>query len=236
MRPVGTPLRSRQRTCGTVPDPPATCTSPPPASSSCARRSLRNLASLAAIVASYLADHRPRAEAERRFYAQHASWKALLATVGFARDMRGRRHSHQRRLTRKALAAARSVLPSTGLRSVTSFADLIEAVEAAIGGIRGIGGLMTYDSALRLGAFLELEPELVYLHSGTRRGAKALGLNHRQQALAMSELPVELRSLRPREVEDLLCIYELPLRDLGFAAPQLRTRLHGSAHSRRSRL
>jgi hypothetical protein len=177
-------------------------------SASCATRPPRALDGLEAIVASYIQDYRPRAEVERRFYARHASWEALLDTVGAARDMRGRRHSHQRRLARVAMAAARRALASAGLRSATSFADLIAAVQDAIGGIQGIGELMVYDTALRLGAFLGLEPDLVYLHSGTRQGAKALGLDHRRPALAMRELPAVLRSLRPREVEDLLCIYK----------------------------
>ena len=53
-----------------------------------------------------------------------------------------------------------------------------------------------------------MEPEEFYLHSGTRRGAKALDLAHRLPALLMSALPPEMWSLEPQEVADLLCIYE----------------------------
>jgi hypothetical protein len=187
---------------------------------------------LGAIAASYVEDYRPRAEAERRFYARHASWEALLDTVSFACDMHGRRHSHQRRLARKALAAGRPALALASLRSATSFADLIGAVEGAIGGIPGIGQLMIYDTALRVGAFLGLEPDLVYLHSGTRLGAKALGLCHRRPTLAISELPIKLRDLRPRDVEDMLCIYKLPLQYLRNGTARIGPLFQRSTRSR----
>lgn len=166
------------------------------------------IVSLADIVAHYIRTHRPRALAEMQFYAGHPSWEALLDTVGAARDMHGRHHRHQCCLPRAALATAQRALTSVNLRSAASFAGLISAVECAIGGISGIGPLMVYDTSLRLGAFIGSEPEVIYLHSGTRLGAKALGLNHRQPTLAMTDLPRELQSLRPREVEDLLCIYK----------------------------
>ncbi|MBI4192845.1 MAG: hypothetical protein HY525_20220 [Betaproteobacteria bacterium] len=74
--------------------------------------------------------------------------------------------------------------------------------------VRGIGELYVYDTALRLGAHLRLLPRQVYLHAGTRRGARALGLDHRAKSLAPTKLPAALRCLRPYEMEDVLCIYE----------------------------
>ena len=58
------------------------------------------------------------------------------------------------------------------------------------------------------------EPDRVYLHSGTREGARALGLAAERSFLPMDELPPELRRLKPREVEDLLCIYKGELKRL----------------------
>jgi ABC-type arginine/histidine transport system permease subunit len=65
-----------------------------------------------------------------------------------------------------------------------------------------------YDTALRLGANLRLLPREVYLHAGTRRGARALGLDYRSESVSMRLLPAALRRLRPYEVEDVLCIYK----------------------------
>jgi hypothetical protein len=50
---------------------------------------------------------------------------------------------------------------------------------------------------------LNLFPDKVYLHAGTRLGARALGLRT-AATLKMSELPKEFRALKPHEIEDVL--------------------------------
>jgi len=94
------------------------------------------------------------------------------------------------------------------LQGASSFDELFELVEALIRPIYGIGELAVYDTALRIGERLGLEPTKVYLHRGTREGAKALGLAYRRKAIELAELPTELRSLPARELEDVLCIYK----------------------------
>jgi hypothetical protein len=93
-----------------------------------------------------------------------------------------------------------------------SFAELIVCIDAAVRSLRGIGELYVYDTALRLGAHLGLLPHKVYLHAGTRRGARALGLDHRAESVSLADLPAPLRGLRPHEIEDVLCIYKEWLR------------------------
>jgi hypothetical protein len=85
---------------------------------------------------------------------------------------------------------------ASALRQCRSFAELHALFEALIGPIHGIGPLAIYDITTRVGAHLGLEPGFVYL--GAAKGAKALNLDHRREFLA----------LRPREVEDCLCIYK----------------------------
>ena len=79
-------------------------------------------------------------------------------------------------------------------------------IEAALEPVRGIGRLTVYDTSLRIGAWLGLSPELIYLHAGTREGARALGLNWRARYLSVHEVPEPLRVLAPGEIEDCLCI------------------------------
>lgn len=79
---------------------------------------------------------------------------------------------------------------------------------SAIGVLHGIGELTVYDTALRIGAKLGLLPKKVYLHAGTRAGARALGLNWKATSLAVRELPSELLTLTPHEIEDCLCIFK----------------------------
>jgi hypothetical protein len=66
--------------------------------------------------------------------------------------------------------------------------------------------------ALRIGARFGLEPKRVYVHAGTRDGARALGLDADRRTIEMAELPAPIRRLTAREAEDLLCIYKSRLR------------------------
>ncbi len=63
-----------------------------------------------------------------------------------------------------------------------------------------------YDTVFRIGISMGVYPQNVYLHRGTRDGAKALGIYKGKDVLEMSELPVELRKMKPYQVEDFLCI------------------------------
>jgi len=108
-------------------------------------------------------------------------------------------------------------LQKAPVRRCRSFRELHDLVESRIGDIGGIGELAIYDTALRIGAFLRLEPDLVYLHRGTRAGAKALGVPHRGATLTLGQLPAALCRLSPRELEDCLCIFKDELRRLSRA-------------------
>lgn len=61
-----------------------------------------------------------------------------------------------------------------------------------------------YDVAHRIVAYLGLEPEHVYLHRGTRVGARALGLGRGRQWIDLAELPDEFGRLTLAETEDCL--------------------------------
>jgi len=103
-------------------------------------------------------------------------------------------------------------LQAARLEQTADFDELHQRVDQAIGSLHGIGELTVYDTALRIGARLGFLPERVYLHSGTRVGARALGLDWRATVLDVSDLPRELRDLRPHEIEDCLCIFKDKLR------------------------
>jgi hypothetical protein len=94
------------------------------------------------------------------------------------------------------------------LRSASTFAEIHSIVGREILDIHRVGELAVYDTALRIAAWRRLEPEVVYLHRGTRDGAKALGLDVRRSFIPIIELPAAFRSLRPYEIEDVLCLYK----------------------------
>jgi hypothetical protein len=82
-----------------------------------------------------------------------------------------------------------------------------------LGTLSGIGELYVYDTAFRLGAYLALLPVDVYLHTGTRAGARALKLNVDRKFIPIDEFPTALRHLQAHEIEDFLCIYKSKLQE-----------------------
>lgn len=90
------------------------------------------------------------------------------------------------------------------LRNVPSF-DELHGVVLRVGDLtRGIGELAVYDTALRIGAKLDLSPLRVYLPRGSRDGAAMLGVDARRPSVAVSELPTAFATLEPHEIEPLL--------------------------------
>jgi hypothetical protein len=62
-----------------------------------------------------------------------------------------------------------------------------------------------YDIAHRIGAYFGKLPENVYLHAGTRIGARAF--NIKGDSIDPKTLPKPFLWLSPAEIEDCLCIY-----------------------------
>jgi hypothetical protein len=108
-------------------------------------------------------------------------------------------------------AAGRLLAIGVEIAAAPDFAALHGIIEAAISSIPGIGELALYDIAHRIGSYRGLRPVEIYLHAGTREGAKALELPTNRKSLPMSSLPAGLRSLSAEEAEDLLCIYRKTL-------------------------
>ena len=173
----------------------------------------QRLRTLREMVRHYILHHRPRARAELWTFCTQPFEKAL-ERAALAIDEDEKRFSHQRRLKQPGLRKADAILSDSSgkLRNSKSFADLHELIMALLEGIGGLGELYYYDTALRIGANLKLMPQLVYLHRGTRDGARALGLDWHANAVDPRHLPKKLAVLEPHEMEDFLCIYKDRLR------------------------
>jgi len=165
---------------------------------------------LNAIVRAYKDKNRPTLARLLGSYHDLPSLNEAIRKAAHGLDEKGKRHRHQSRIKREAIRAAHRALAAveTTLASITDFDSLHSVVEARTHSIDGIGELYIYDVALRIGAFLRIEPTKVYLHAGTRRGALRLGFPPSMKTIRPEELPSELAELRPFEIEDLLCIYE----------------------------
>ena len=173
------------------------------------REPLERHPTLAAVVRAYVANHRAKAADELDGFRIEPSLPAAIERAGMAQRRDGKRYDHQRRLSREVLRTATAALHRASLADAKNFADLHRRVKEALGRVSGVGELMLYDTTLRIGAHLGLLPETVYLHGGTRQGARALGLDWRADHLEVADLPGEgLQALALHEIEDCLCIYK----------------------------
>jgi hypothetical protein len=167
-----------------------------------------NISDLEATIRMYREEYRFDTLKQLRSFAHEPTLQSAVKRASLAMRPDGKRYGHQRRLSRGVLTKMLGRLSPAKLKGSSSFHELHESVEEAIGRIRGVGKLTVYDTALRIGAKLRLKPDHVYLHSGTREGARALGLNWRAPFLHRRELPPTLRRIPAWEVEDLLCIFK----------------------------
>jgi len=182
------------------------------------------LRSFKEVVQDYIARYRDRAVNELVFFRMMNSLDEAIEKAAKAEVEGGKKYDHQWRIPTAVLARAGKELLAkrAQITECPSFDSLIELVETTAGSIRGFGELAIYDTAVRIGARLGMEPEFVYLHRGTRKGAKALGLASGGKYLKVGELPAEFTKLRPHEIEDCLCIYAKELARLKRASVNVR--------------
>lgn len=168
------------------------------------------MSNLGAIVDDYIKRHRKGAEKELRWFDIQPSLAEAVYLAALAKGPSGKRLDHQRRLPQAVLEENRRRLLHAveRLECAISFEELFNTLESVIGIIKGIGELTVYDTALRIGAKLGVEPAHVYLHAGTRIGAHKLGIDSSQKLIRVAVIPEPLRKLKPREIEDVLCIYK----------------------------
>jgi len=183
-----------------------------------------NGATLQAIVSHYIANKRGGAGDELQAFASQATLQDAVRMAALAQTSEGKLR-HQWRIPNRVLAECAGHLEAAlpDLAAAPTFEALHEVVRREIRGVRGIGRLTVYDTALRIAAWRRLEPARVFLHAGTKVGARHLGLESAADSLSVEELPPALRSLRPREVEDVLCIYKDELATLASAKSHSRT-------------
>lgn len=164
------------------------------------------------IVSDYIREYRDRARAEMRFFEIQRSPSAAIRKAALCELPSGKRHPHQRRIPGALLEQVEGRLQGIGrkLSKAADFAALYRAVDDEIGGIKGIGALTVYDIAHRIGAHFRKSPDRVYLHAGTRAGARVFDISG--DSFDPNILPKPFSRLAPSEIEDCLCIYKDELR------------------------
>jgi hypothetical protein len=165
------------------------------------------------IVSDYMRQYRDNARAERRFFEMQRSPTAAIRKAALCELPSGKRHPHQRRIPKNLLKDAETRLQAIRRKLATAadFYALHRLVEDGIGSIEGIGSLTVYDMSHRIGAHFGKAPQLVYLHAGTRIGARVFNISG--DSFDPRVLPRAFSRLTASEVEDCLCIYKDELRD-----------------------
>jgi hypothetical protein len=160
------------------------------------------------VVRDYLRCFQRTSTEEWEWYANQPDRETAIRVAALCKTESGRKHPHQWRLPLKSLELAFQKLKGCNFDSCKTFDELHDKVAHAIAKIHMIGPLAIYDIATRIGAFLAIQPDKVYLHRGTRVGARHLGFRGSRDCIEIDELPRPFHRLKPREIEDCLCIYK----------------------------
>jgi hypothetical protein len=163
------------------------------------------------IVADYIRTQRPYTRAEMMDFVNEPSPSAAIRRAALCEMKDGKRHPHQRRIPKNLLEHVEAKLQAIRrkLSNAADFAALHSLVEREIGNIKGIGALTVYDISHRIGAHFGKAPERVYLHAGTRVGARVFSITG--DSFDPKILPKAFARLAPSEIEDCLCIYKAEL-------------------------
>lgn len=158
-----------------------------------------------------------------KYCAEAPSFRLAVARAVEARDALGKHHNHQskvdiraRRTLGRSIVARKAEVSRIVKGAKRGRFDGFDALHDFIDEIKpyGIGPVTVYDVAVRIGAYLKIEPTSVYMHAGVRAGMKALevalpelrGLN-RFKHVPVAMLPHPLNGMRADDVEDILCTY-----------------------------
>jgi hypothetical protein len=125
----------------------------------------------------------------------------------------GKRNSHQYRLKKENLEVFAEHLKTQEerLSKAESFDIIFKLVENIGTKDEGIGEMLIYDTAERIGHYLNILPDKIYLHAGAREGAeKLLGKRIQEKFIKRDILPEPLKSceLTCTDIESLLCVYK----------------------------
>jgi len=127
-------------------------------------------------------------------------------------DAHGKRHPHQNRLKREDMEIFANQLQSQEqrLRDADNFDTLFKIIHNVGSKINGIGDMLIYDATERIGEYLGLFPDKVYLHAGTRDGAEKI-LGKVGEATIKKEMfpePIRSSNLSCADIESMLCMYK----------------------------
>jgi hypothetical protein len=172
-----------------------------------------SMTSYTKIYNDYLANVYRDAEAQYSWYKKADNLRDAVKKAFLSEDEQRKVNDHQRLVGRQCLAEAISValerFEILEISSFDSFDTIYQFVESVSDDVKGFGLLATYDVALRIAKYLDLELQEVYLHAGVTIGARALGFNVKDgDIMLVEEFPAPFNKLSGDHLENLLCMYK----------------------------
>lgn len=144
------------------------------------------------------------------------NFEEMLYRAVMSRGEDGKKWHHQGRVWDRNLIVYEATLNKPFYRKWIfdtaesgAFWDLYLCCKHAADETPGIGIVTTYDVAARIGAWLGLEPEHLYVHAGVTEGARALGITWSRGTWCVDreQLPEFFRDKNLDIVESFLCGY-----------------------------
>jgi hypothetical protein len=135
----------------------------------------------------------------------------VLEIASKAKENNDKKHPHQYRVPNETLDSFYKLV-CTNLKLISGikrFDDLYDIINNCR--IPGVGALTVYDTANRIGSFLRIYPDKVYIHQGTKVGAeKLLRKKIHDKTLHKGDFKQfnAYKNLTCAEIEDILCIYK----------------------------
>lgn len=163
------------------------------------------------IVRQYHAIRKKHTDQHIDFCVQQKYLPQAIEVAAKAINEENKIHGHQRRIGRIKLNAFAEVLrlKESDIRKAKTFDQLLSIIESVKSD--RIADLTYYDTATRIGAYLNLFPDKIYLHAGTRTGASYLFDKIKDRKfITLDQLPKEFLNydLTASEFEDILCIFK----------------------------
>ena len=166
-------------------------------------------------------------------YGKHEEWKLsdfrnqskpladLIRDAVWGKEPNLNRDSHQYRIPKKTLEEMEEELLKPEIIKELMKCKTFDEIFTMIYVLKtpNFGPLSVYDTSLRLGAIIQLYPDVIYLHRGALDGARALlgkEVLHRHAKYFCNDkeypyitkeiLPLELHCWEPYHIENFLCI------------------------------
>ena len=165
--------------------------------------------SLATLVDEYLEEYGNSYDCEDRWWGEKTiSWSEAVERAWESIMSNGKMNGHQCLVGKQKLDEGLQICLSHNRQpdSFNDFHDIYAWIESITKDVKGIGSLTTYDIARRLGTWLGMQPQKVYLHAGAMRGARKLGIQGHM--VSLDNFPSEIQKLGATHAENFLCIYK----------------------------